>query len=492
MKAMQPRKINKSGSLKTLMTGLVTIVLLNISCLTGLRAQEPAGAILTQEDLFAIILRYHPVARQADLHVQQAKADILVARSGFDPLAAASTARKTFDGTEYYNHVQPELRIPTWYGIEIVAGAEYLGGQRINTEKTTGKTSYAGVVMPLAKNLLMDKRRAALQTAKIYRDLSEIEKQSVLNDLLYEASQSYWEWVLQFQQYKVLTDAVRINEKRMQLIKKAYLGGDRPALDTTEALVQLQQFQFLQTDALLQWKNAGMNLSVYLWMDNNSSYELPPGVLPDTSLLIAHQDNDNLPPVTDLLQNLRSNHPDLLQYPLKLDALEIERKLKFQDLLPRLDVKYNQLGKGYNILNAASGSLFDNNYRFGIGFAVPLRLSQGRGEYRKAKLKIEAAKLERDWKTTQIENKIKIYYNELLALAAQADVLQKTYQNLTLLLKGEELKFFNGESSLFLVNSRENKTLEVLQKLFKTRAAYHKTKAGILWSAGMLHEERPL
>jgi hypothetical protein len=57
-------------------------------------------------------------------------------------------------------------------------------------------------------------------------------------------------------------------------------------------------------------------------------------------------------------------------------------------LLPKLDLKYNQLGKNYNVAATAVKTLFDNNYRFGIQFSMPLRLSQGRGAYKLAKLKV--------------------------------------------------------------------------------------------------------
>jgi hypothetical protein len=54
------------------------------------------------------------------------------------------------------------------------------------------------------------------------------------------------------------------------------------------------------------------------------------------------------------------------------------------------------------------------------------------------------------------------------------------------LQKGEETRFFNGESTLFLVNSRENKTLETLLKLTEVTAKYYKTAYALKWAAGEL------
>ncbi|MEP7232340.1 MAG: TolC family protein [Ginsengibacter sp.] len=461
-------------------------LLLQITCpFLSVNAQDTANTF-SQQELFSIILKYHPVAKQADINIEKTQADILTARGGFDPQITTSIAQKTFDGTEYYNHSQPEVRIPTWYGIELVAGAEYLDGKRTNREETLGQTSYAGVVIPFAKNLLMDKRRAALQTAKVFRNLSEVEKRSTINNLLLDASKAYWNWALQYQQYNVISNAVAINEKRFELIKISFRQGDKPALDTTEALTQLQSFRYLQQEALLQVQNAVLDLSVFLWQNDGGNYELPPDVVPANNLVTENIDISVIPVLDELLTLARMGHPDLQQYAFKLDALAIEKKLKFNELLPKLDFKYNQLGKGYNLLNAKSGPLFNNNFQYGIGFAIPLRLSQGRGEYRKAKLKITETWLDQQMKAVLVENKIKSYYNELVALRSQVGILEKAYQNFVRLQKGEELKFFNGESSLFMVNSRENKALDALQKLLKKKSDYFKVFNTLQWSAGLL------
>ncbi|HMU44742.1 MAG TPA: TolC family protein [Chitinophagaceae bacterium] len=449
-------------------------------------AQTSEGKKLTQQEFFDIILKYHPVAKQADINIEKAKADVIIAKGGFDPLITTNIAKKTFDGTEYYDHLQPELRIPTWYGIELVAGAEYLSGNRINPEETQGRTSYAGAVIPLVQNLFIDKRRATLQTAKVFRNLSEVEKRSVLNNLLLEAAVVYWNWAYQSAVYSVYRDAVTVNKKRLRLVRIAHEMGDRPALDTTEALTQLQNFQLLQNDAFLALQNAALDMTLYLWDENNEPVALPVEAVPANEWISENISAFSIPLIDDLLIRIRTNHPDLLQYPLKLEAFTIDRKLKFQQLLPKLDFKYNQLGKGYNILNAKSGALFNNNFQFGVGFAIPLRLSEGRGEFRKAKLKIAETKLEQGLKIREIENKVKSYFNELNNLVNQSVLAEKIYQNFRILQKGEELKFANGESSLFLVNSRENKTLDALQKLLKIKTEFYKTKAAMTWASGQL------
>ena len=454
----------------------------------------PVGTVTAQDTIKTlsasqvaeIVNRFHPVAKQADLFIEKAKADLTISRGLFDPALENTNARKTFDGTEYYYYNRPELAIPTWFGVEIRAGLEYLSGNRTDPTDTKGETSYIGLSIPLAKNLLMDKRRAALQTARIFRDASAVEKRNILNNLLQEALKTYWNWAARYQTYRILSNAVTVNEKRVQLVKTAFRLGDRPAIDTAEALTQLQHFEVLQSEAWQEFQNAGLELSLYLWTDRDQPYDLPETVLPADDLQGMSSNAFVLPELPSLLETARKNHPELLLYNYKLDALAVEKKLKFQDLLPDLNFKYNQLGKGYNLAKTVSSPLFENNFQYGISMGIPLRLSQGRGEYRKARIKITETQLAQNQKQLELENKVKAYFNELAALKNQLMIQEKAWLNYAAIQRGEETRFSAGESSLFLVNARENKTLEAFQKLQELKAKFFKAGIGIQWAAGIL------
>lgn len=175
-----------------------------------------------------------------------------------------------------------------------------------------------------------------------------------------------------------------------------------------------------------------------------------------------------------------------MQYSYKQKMLDIEKKLKFQELLPTVNLEYNQLGKGYNMFKTATAPLLENNFQYGIKLGIPLRLSQGRGEYKKVRFKITETNLQQSLKQLQMENKAKGYFNELVALKKQVTIQEKAYSNYLLLQRAEELRFQSGESSLFLINARENKALESLQKLVELKTKYYKTLNSLKWAAGIL------
>lgn len=456
--------------------------LLIVACM-GVPDRLSAQQLFGVESFIQWVKQYHPVARQAGLQVSKAEADLLSARGGFDPSVGINASRKTFDGKNYYYYTNPELKIPTPIGIDLKTGLENNGGNYITSEVTKGRTSYLGVEVPVGKGLLFDNRRAVLQQAKIYRDQSEQEKRSMLNDLLFDAYVSYWQWSGAYQLYSMYTRYIEVAGNRLRLLRNAYTNGDKAMMDTVEAYTQLQGYQMNQADALLKLNNAALELSNYLWWQNDSAVMLPAHYRPDTLQLAAEK---NLSGIEELVSQALLQHPELRSYQFKLDALEVEKKLKFQSLLPYVTVKANLLNKDYYVLKNMNGAMLENNYKWGLELKMPLLLREGRGDYKKAKLKIQETSLQLENKQWQLTNKIRSYYNEYTLLQQQLQTTASMYRNYNALLKNEELKFSQGESSLFVINSRESKLIELIQKQTELRVKYLKAAYAVSWAAGML------
>lgn len=463
----------------------VLMLCIGIFSITKLSGQDSLARVLSAEEFLAIVKKYHPVVKQADLGIAIAKAEQLAARGMFDPTIEASNAAKRFDGTKYYHATEPTLTIPTWYGIDLKAGTALLEGDRLNPSETAGKTNFVGVSIPLAKNLVMDKRRAALKTAAIYRSLSVVEKRTVVNDLLLEASIAYWEWVSSYELLKLANEAVAVNEQRLRLVSNTVAIGERPAIDTVETLAQLQSFRYQQNDAINQFLNATVNLSVFLWKSNAEPYPVPQDMIPAPGQLENAKSLLYDKVLTHFIDSAMQQHPKLKEFDEKLKALEIGRRLAFQELLPAINLKYNQLGKGYDLAKTTGMFLSENNYRFGFSFSLPLRLSKGRGEYKVAKYKINEMTLEQNLARQMIINKITSSFNELLNYRKQIDVQEEMYKNYLRLQQAEETRYFNGESSLFLINTRESKAIEARQKLLQVKTKLFMTEAKLKNAAGL-------
>jgi outer membrane protein TolC len=440
---------------------------------------------LSSTEYWQIVQNFHPVVKQTLIDIKQSNASLTMARGAFDPVLQHYSTQKTLDGKNYLDYHAPSISIPTWYGVELSAGIENIQGSRLDPSQTLGQTSYLGIQIPLAKNLVMDKRRAALQQAKIMQKMAIQDQRNELNNLLLDAMESYIAWVRSYQVLQIVQANYQNASKRLKLVRKSVEFGDRPAVDTLEALTQKQTFENMLTAKSLEFANARLSLSAYLWKADNSPVDLADDVIPAANEEIRLLANADLN-LQSLIEKAMQNHPEINNYRNKLEVLGIEKKLKFQSLLPKIDLSYNHLSKGGPSLYGAS--FLENNYKYGIKFELPIRLSEGRGAYQAAKLKLESEQLNLNQKQVQVEIKVRNYFNQFEAFQKQIRTQESAFLNYQSLVKAEELRFENGESSLFLINSREMKSLEAAEKLADLKAYLQKTTFALQASAGILYE----
>lgn len=427
---------------------------------------------LSHNEFMAIVKQYHPLAFRYKLQNNIAAAEVLSARGNFDPIIAAKDGSKTIDGENYYNETNVGIEIPTWYGVSLGGSYNFIDGQRLNSSDTRGGLYQFGLTVPLAKGLIYDQRRALLEQAQYAVRMTAAEQQLLTNELLRDAENTYWRWVSYYEIFELQSKAVEINQLRLQLIKKTYEYGEQAAIDTTEALSQLTGFELRKQEAYLQYVKATMDLSLYLWKDNLQPYEITQAIFPNEKLI----SSDAYDSYATLIQQVNSqnlnSHLSLIYYQQKFNILESERRLKLQSFLPKLDLTYNFFNK--ESYSANYFPLFQNNYQYGLKLEIPVFLRKARGDYRSAKLKITQNQMDMNFKEQELNAKINNYSNEVLNYRAQIDLADQNVSNYQRLLQGEEAKLANGESSLFLINSRENKLIEAQEKIIDLRYKFIK------------------
>lgn len=442
--------------------------------------------ILSISNTFELINKFHPIAKQAGLKIDLSKASLLSTRGAFDPAFYVTNDQKTFDGKNYFFYTNPELKIPTWYGIEIKGGLENNYGERLSSENTFGKSSYMGISIPLLKDLIIDKRRSDLAKSKILVNLNQEERQLVVNDLYLDGASSFWSWTFTYQRQKLFTEVLVKTKDRLEFIKQSFQAGDRAAIDTVEGVVQYQNILNLQTQAGADLIEEQNKLSNFLWDNNELPYELNETIQPDSSWIKADIDDFIIPSLISVLEEANQKHPKLKLLDFKSDILQIDRLYKTQNLLPTLRVNYNFLNKGYEFSSPFNSALYNNNYKAGLQFGLPLFLRQARGDLKQAKIKIEQQDLEIGQTRLEIENKIKTFYAAVSALKNQYKVNLQSIDNTKKLLDVELEKFEIGESTLFLVNTREVKYIEVLLKGYELKTKFFKTLIALNWAKGSL------
>jgi outer membrane protein len=127
-----------------------------------------------------------------------------------------------------------------------------------------------------------------------------------------------------------------------------------------------------------------------------------------------------------------------------------------------------------------------NDVKWGIDFSYPILNRKARGDWQLTQLKIVQTELELQQKRQTVEMKVQQYANDLTNLRAQAVLFRDVTANYRRLLDGENEKFSIGESSIFLVNTREQRWLDAQLKYLKLLSELRKAEAGIQWAAGVL------
>ena len=398
--------------------------------------------------------------KQAELTLKMGEANLLKARGGFDPKIEVDYDRKKFKDTEYYDQLNATFKIPTWYGIEFKANFEENSGQFLNPSLTVPEDGLysAGVSFSLAQGLLINERMATLKQAQFFKEQSKADRDLLVNNLLFEASQAYFNWIEATNEQAIYFNFLDNATTRLKAIKRSVETGDKAAIDITEARIIVQSRQLNLEAATLKKQKAVLEASNFIWL-NDVPMEIESTILPslpsietlETSLLIDGVTN---------IEMLLATHPKLKSLDAKIESLNVDRSLKRNKLLPKLDLQYNFLSQDYNQLNSFNTA----NYKALVNFSIPLFLRKERGDVQLATLKINDISFERKAATLTLKNKIDATQAEIISLEKQTLLIDSIVTDYIALVNAEERKFTLGESSLFLINSREQKLIDAQLK----------------------------
>lgn len=451
------------------------ILLLSIWCSFPFYAQE-SDEILSFEEFLGYVKQFHPFVKQADLMISEGEATLLKARGAFDPKLEVDFDRKEFKGTEYYDKLNTTFKIPTWFGVELKGNFQNNSGEYLNPENVVPDQGLysMGVSIPLAKGLLTNKRMAMLKRAKLYNRQVEAERQLVVNRILSEASMAYFNWLKAFKKQEVYQTFLDNASIRLSGIKKNFELGETPAIDTLEAGIILKNRILSLEKARITYIKSTLELSNYLWLEGNIPVELQDNMRPDV-MTLAIVDEVLTPTMVDLNGEVFEAHPKIKSLQIKAEGLDVERRLKLNNLLPEINFEYNFLTETPDY----ASSYTTDNYKTGLSVRFPIFLRKERGDLKMAKLKIQSTEFELASTRVSLLNKFDAIQNEIVSYESQLGVINSIVNNYSVLLTAEERKFDLGESSLFLINSRESKLIEARLKAIEIENESFKVKTNL-------------
>lgn len=406
----------------------------------------------TYNEFLGYVKKYHPLVKTANLEINKAQANLMMARGGFDPKIEVDFKEKQFKDKDYYSILNSSFKIPTWYGIEIKAGFDDNEGIYLNPENTVpnqGLTSL-GITVPLGQGLFINQRMADVRKAKIQLKLSQAERKLQAIAVLYDASVAYFNWKKTYNEVKLYETYSSNAQIRFNGIKKLIKAGDKRAIDSIEAGISVKNRLLNLEDSKLKLNKAKLELSNFLWLENAIPLELADSLIPETDTDKSIQETLKTNDLVNTDFSLE-NHPKINALENKIEILTVEKKLKANMLLPKIDIGYSYL---------AEPSYIDNyqfeNYKVGLNFYLPLFLRKERGSLKLAQYKIQESQFTLNLERVQLSNKISAQKTEIQSLEKQNKIIKTLAQDYAVMLQSEERLFTFGESSLFLINSREN------------------------------------
>lgn len=439
----------------------------------GAFGQSNVNEELSYNEFLGFVKKYHPMVKRANLELSKAQAELMVARGGFDPKIEVDFSQKKFKDKEYYSLLNSSFKIPTWYGIELKAGFENNDGYYLSPENTLpnqGLTS-VGISVPLGQGLFINQRMADLRKAKLQVELSQSERKLQAILVLYDASLAYFNWSKNYNEVKLYENYSENARIRYQAIQRLIKEGDKPAIDSIESGINLKNRLLSLEDAKLKLSKAKLELANFLWLENNIPLELSEILIPEQKLLGTISEtlktNDLLNSDFSLLK-----HPKINALTNKIDILTVDKRWKANQLLPKIDIGYSYLSQP---------NYFDQyqfqDHKIGLNFYFPLFLRKERGSLKLAKFKVQETQFLLETEKLQLQNKIKAQKMELESILKQNKMINELVNSNELLLKSEERLFAFGESSLFLINTRENNLISVLLSKITLENRYYNSNS---------------
>lgn len=457
----------------------ITFIVLN---LIGL-SQSDSVKIFAFDDFIRIVKLNHPLAIQAELQVQKGEAYLQKSKGLFDPQIYYNLQQKYYNDQQYFSLLDGGIRIPTWFGIELKSGISQNNGYYLNPQNSnpTGGLLYAGVTVPLGKRLFIDERRSELKKAQIYVNITDSDRKIMLNNLMYSAGKAYWDWFKAYNTLNVYDDAYQLANQRFKAVKQSADLGDRPHIDTLEAGIQVQNRLLNLQQAQLDFINTKAMVEIYLWAEGLIPLEMENNTVPFHKGEISEIAND----FSIDLDTISNNHPKLQQYQFQMQQLEIQQKWVKEQLKPKLDLNYQPITSVVGGISEYSLS----NYKWGVSFNMPIFLRKERAQLELTNLNMKETGLKALQTKASVNYEVKAALNEWNTTNDQVRLYENTVKDYKRLLQGERQLFSIGESSLFMVNSRElsyiNAQLKLIELITKNNQSELKMKyaMGSLWES---------
>jgi outer membrane protein TolC len=459
-----------------------TIIVIILACCTFGLNQRALGQnvdintidTLSLEEVLAIVNANHPKLMEIKLGRNRAEAQIMRAWAGLDPQFSAEIGGKNEKESYKSQTSSATMEIPIYWGPKFIAGwRRNLGlfDEDLNTQ-ISGEMSF-GIMLPLWRNILIDKNRASIQKAEQNPTIAEAEILEIRNELFLKASEKYWDWSGSLAKLRIAQDLLAIAEFRLRGITEELNSGERARIDSIEMSQEIQRRRGAFFKARREYEKAGIALSVFLWNNDGTPAAIPQGIAPFNPMDVFPLDTATYRRDKELALQKR---PELIINSAEQNQAEVDTR--FARELQKPDISLKILP--YSTVQTIDGSIPD--YKVGIQADLPLLFRDARGQTALAEIKQQSLSFKRNSLQREISASVDDAASELIATYEQSLAARDELSAARQMESAERELYDRGEATLFTVNFRERFTVESASREIDARMNFRKAIAYYLWS----------
>jgi cobalt-zinc-cadmium efflux system outer membrane protein len=448
----------------------VRFALLILATLIPVHAQGP----LQLDDVLKSVDKNYPPLLAALAERRIAEGDTLVAESAFDTVVRANVDSDSFtyyDNQRYNAGVEQPL---SQWGATATAGWRLGDGSYAPYDgklQTLNLGEYrAGIRLPLWKDRALDSRRAGVQKARISQKLASlsIDQQRLL--IVQAATRRYWDWVAAGRRYELAKSVLGVAIARDGQLREALRLGQIPAVEVidNERAILTRRAQLVESQRAVE--AAANELSLYYRNDAGEtivpgSDRLPAG-FPEPQAIT----EDRLLEDIDIALKRR---PDVQRYLAQRDQTRVDAELARNQNAPNIDLAFSATRMwGEGPVKRGPAEL-----RAGIIFELPFQRRRAAGQLKSAEARLEQIEQREKYGREQATVEVRDAYSAVKRAHERVAVLRESVDVNRRLEDAERAKFDLGDSSLFLVNLREQSTFDASVSEVSAVADYHRAWA---------------
>jgi outer membrane protein TolC len=439
--------------------------------------------VLDLETFLERVLQSNPEVQSLRLEDDRAAAQLLDARGGFDPRLVSGYEYKTQDNAAKLNVLRTGLRLPLDLPMSPQLKLDYRrgAGSSIDPSVSTsavGETRLGVAVAPLS-GLFINKEQAALSKARLEPRRTDAVQAERRNQLLLDATQAYWKWVEARRKLQISQDLLALATRRQDLITRRARAGEAAAIDSTEAELLAVSRRGTVAEDLRAAKEAGVKLATFLWNPDGTpaAFQFAPPALPDAPAA-DRLEADTLT-VAQATDRARARRPELQALAVKQRQTRIEQQLQEAQLRPDLKLEAQAVSYDSSPLNVT-------DVKLGFSIEQPLFFRGGRGDVEQARIETQQLAFKQDLTRRKVRADVEAAVVALRQARQQVAAAERRVELARRLQEAEQRRFELGESTLFLLNQREQAFAEARKALVSARVDVLRALATYRWATGTI------